>query len=69
MFIAVQKGKKKLTDTELDSKIKSCVYQEIDRRVLNGLGYELTSDLTQWLIESKLQRLLKQREALQEESR
>jgi len=60
--------KKKLTETEKDSKIQLCVYQVINSRVDKG-QFELTPELTTQLIESKLNRLKKQREALFAESR
>ena len=62
MFVVKRKVKKRLTDREKDSKIKLCVYQEIDRLVNEG-KFELTPELTRKLIEGKLHRLEQQMQA------
>ena len=48
-----------MTDREKDSKIKLCVYQEIDQRVSKG-KLDLTPELTKRLIDGKMHRLEQQ---------
>ena len=48
-----------MTEKEKDSKIKLCVYQEIDQRVNKG-KFELTPELTKRLIAGKMHRLEQQ---------
>ena len=58
-----------MTDTEKDSKIQLCVYQEIDQRVNKG-KLDLTPELTKRLIEGKMyrweQQMLANRQLLSE---
>ena len=51
-----------MTDRERDSKIKLCVYQEIDQRVSKG-KFDLTPELTKRLIDGKMHRLEQQVQA------